>query len=479
MSIPLTTSRSVRRGPLAISYLILVLVPVLAIVLVLEIGSRIAPVAPVADAVARQPADAAGATMPRLGLLLAQILVVLVATRSCGLAVRRLGQPQVVGEMLAGLLLGPSFLGWLLPGPTAALFPAPSLGYLSAMSQVGLLLFMFLVGIELDSRALRERGHAAILTSHASITVPFALGVLLALPLYRRFAPPGVAFIGFALFLGASMSVTAFPVLARILAERGLLRTPLGTLATSAAAVDDVTAWTILAAIMVIVHAGSGEAPLWVPVVGVTAFVGVVYAVREPIRRWITGAFNRRGELTQDQVALLVAVVLVGACITEALGVHALFGAFFVGLTLASERRVAHAVRERLEDVLVVVLLPLYFAFTGLRTRLGLLFEGDLWGWALAVFVVAVAGKLGGSAIAARVSGTPWREAAALGILMNTRGLMELVILNIGLDIGVLSPALYSMMVLMALTTTVMTTPLLALLRLPEQATAGAQPASR
>jgi Kef-type K+ transport system membrane component KefB len=477
MSASVTTSRPVRKGTLAISYLLLVLVPVLAIVLVLEAGSRIAPGA-VVEAVAHH-SETAGAPMPRIGLLLAQIFVVLVATRTCGLAVRRLGQPQVVGEMLAGLLLGPSFLGWLLPGPSAALFPAASLGYLSAMSQVGLLLFMFLVGIELDSRALRERGHAAILTSHASITVPFAMGVLLALPLYERFAPPGVAFIGFALFLGASMSVTAFPVLARILVERGLLRTPLGTLATSAAAVDDVTAWTILAAIMVIVHAGSGEAPIWVPVVGVTAFVGIVYAVREPIRRWITGAFNRRGQLTQDQVALLVAVVLVGACITEALGVHALFGAFFVGLTLASERRVAHAVRERLEDLLVVVLLPLYFAFTGLRTRLGLLFEGDLWGWALAIFVVAVAGKLGGSAIAARISGTPWREATALGILMNTRGLMELVILNIGLDLGVLSPALYSMMVLMALATTVMTTPLLALLRLSEQATASAQAGSR
>jgi Kef-type K+ transport system membrane component KefB len=384
--------------------------------------------------------------------------------------VRLLGQPQVVGEMLAGVLLGPSLLGWLLPGAAAALFPASSLGFLSSLSQVGMVFFMFLVGIGLDTRALRERSHAAILASHASIVVPFALGVTLALALYRRFAPPGISFLVFALFLGAAMSVTAFPVLARILTERGLLNTPLGTLATSAAAVDDVTAWTILAAIMMIVKTGTAGAQLWLSVLGVALFVGSVYAVRKPVRRAIAAAFERQGQLTHDHVAILVFLVLVGACVTEALGVHALFGAFFVGVSLASERNVARAARERLEDFLVVVLLPLYFAFTGLRTRLDLLVENDLWGWALAILAVAVAGKLGGSALAARVSGASWREATALGILMNTRGLMELVILNIGLDLGVLSPALYSMFVLMAFVTTMMTTPLLSALHVERAA---------
>jgi Kef-type K+ transport system membrane component KefB len=304
--------------------------------------------------------------------------------------------------MLAGILLGPSLLGWLAPGMTAALFPESSLGVLSALSQVGMVLFMFLVGMELDSGALRERGEAAILISHASIVIPFALGATLALPLYPRFAPPGIAFFVFALFLGAAMSVTAFPVLARILSERGLLRTPLGTLATSAAAVDDVTAWTILAAIVVITRAGGAAAPLWTPLLGIGVFVAVVYALRGPLRRRISAAFEGSGRLTHDQVAALVAVALAGASLTEAAGVHALFGAFFVGLVLSSERRVAEAARERLEGPLVVVLLPLYFAFTGLRTRLGLLTESGLLGWTALVFAVAIAGKLGGSAIAAR-----------------------------------------------------------------------------
>jgi Kef-type K+ transport system membrane component KefB len=424
---------------------------------VLQAGSRIEQAPPSSHA--RPPA--ADARMPDLGLLLAQIMVVLVAARACGLLMRRLGQPQVVGEMLAGVLLGPSLLGWLLPGASAALFPAASLGFLSSLSQVGMVLFMFLVGTSLDTGSLRERPHAAILASHASIVVPFALGVTLALPLHGRFAPAGVGFLVFALFLGAAMSVTAFPVLARILAERGLLQTPLGALATSAAAVDDVTAWTILAAIIMVAESGTAGGQLWLNALGVALFVLAVYAVRKPARRVIRAAFERHGTLTHDQVALLVFAVLVGACITEALGVHALFGAFFVGAALASEREVVQAARERLQDLLVVVLLPIYFAFTGLRTRLDLLVQQDLLGWTLAVLAVAVAGKLGGCALAARASGASWREAASLGILMNTRGLMELVILNIGLDLGVLSPALYSMFVLMAFVTTTMTTPLL------------------
>jgi Kef-type K+ transport system membrane component KefB len=454
---------------LILKYLLLVMVPAAAILLVLRLGSALPPAAVPTNATLASPHGAASdaAAMPRLGLLLLQLLVVLVTTRACGVALRRLGQPQVVGEMLAGILLGPSFFGWLAPAAAEALFPPSSLGILSALSQVGMVLFMFLVGSELDPRALKERSQAAILTSHASIVVPFALGVALALPLYRRFAPPGVPFMVFASFLGAAMSVTAFPVLARILAERGMLRTPLGTLATAAAAVDDVTAWTILAAIVVLARAGAAETPPWLPVLGVTAFVAAVYLVRKPVRRRISAAFERRGRLTHDQVAILVGLVLVGASVTEAAGVHALFGAFFIGLALAGLPRVAHDARERLEAPLVVVLLPLYFAFTGLRTRLGLLAESDLWGWALAVLAVAVLGKLGGSAVAARMTGVPAREALALGALMNTRGLMELVILNIGLDLGVLSPALYSMMVLMALATTLMTSPLLAALGVP------------
>jgi Kef-type K+ transport system membrane component KefB len=208
-----------------------------------------------------------------------------------------------------------------------------------------------------------------------------------------------------------------------------------------------------------------------VPPVGLVLFIGAAYLVRVPLRRRVAEAFARRGRLDHDLMAMLVALVLVGACLTDVIGVHALFGSFVVGLMLAREHRLAQAVRDRLEDLLVVVLLPLYFAFTGLRTRLDLVGSGGLWGWAAAILVVAVAGKLGGSAVAARVSGVGWRDALALGTLMNTRGLMELVILNVGLDLGVLSPALYSMMVLMAVTTTVMTQPLLSVLGVPARAT--------
>jgi Kef-type K+ transport system membrane component KefB len=366
--------------------------------------------------------------------------------------------------MLAGILLGPSLFGLMAPTSAAALFPAESLPVLSALSQVGMVLYMFLVGMDLDTSALRERGGAAVLTSHVSIAVPFAMGTVLALALFGRFAPPGVAFAPFALFLGAAMSVTAFPVLARILAERGLLRTSIGTLALSAAAVDDVTAWTILAAITVFVRSAGAVSVPWASLTGLVLFVSAALVLRRPIRRRVTEAFERSGRITHGQIATLVAFALAGALITEALGVHALFGAFFVGLMLSTERRVSEALRERLEAPLVVVLLPLYFAFTGLRTRLDLLVGPDLWGWALVIILVAVLGKLGASALAARVSGVPGREAVALGVLMNTRGLMELVILNIGLDLGVLSPALFSIMVLMAFTTTLMTSPLLSAL---------------
>jgi Kef-type K+ transport system membrane component KefB len=466
-----------RPSALPRSYPFLVVVPILLILLVLHLEAAREPSAVGETTLATRAASTEAPAGHSFGLLLAQILVVLVATRACGLVLRPLGQPQVVGEMLAGILLGPSLFGLVAPATAAALFPPSTLAVLGALSQVGMVLYMFLVGMDLDTGALRERGGAAVLTSHVSIAVPFAMGTTLALALFRRFAPPGVAFAPFALFLGAAMSVTAFPVLARILAERGLMRTSLGTLAMSAAAVDDVTAWTILAAITVYVRSAGAASIPWASLAGLGLFVFAALLIRRPLRRQITGAFERSGGITHGQVATFVALALAGAWITEALGVHALFGAFFMGLMLSTERQVTQAVRERLEAPLVVVLLPLYFAFTGLRTRLDLLVGPDLWGIALVVIVVAVAGKLGASALAARVSGVPGREAIALGVLMNTRGLMELVILNIGLDLGVLSPALFSIMVLMAFATTLMTSPLLSALRVGAEVVPGPGPA--
>ena len=395
-------------------------------------------------------------------LLLAQVVVIVGAARLAGRALRAVGQPRVIGEMAAGILLGPSVLGWLAPSVSAALFPPGSLGAIEALSQVGLLFFMFLVGLDIDVAHLRAHGDTAVVASHASIMAPFLLGTALALPLYGRLAPPGVSFTGFALFLGAAMSVTAFPVLARILAERRLTATPLGTLAIACAAVDDVSAWCILAAVVAIVRAGNAQTPLWIVLAGSAGYVALMLtAGRAGLARLAARASGR----SVDLVALVVLAVLGSAWITERLGIHALFGAFLVGVVMPRDPRVVRVLSGRLEDVVVVLLLPLFFAVTGLRTRIGLLDGTALWVTCGLVIAVAVTGKLGGTAIAGRLSGLAWGEALALGTLMNTRGLMELVILNVGLDIGVISPPLFAMMVLMALTTTVMTTPVLAWLQ--------------
>lgn len=402
--------------------------------------------------------------MSPLLLLILQVAVILATARAVGMLFRRIGQPQVVGEMAAGIVLGPSLLGWAAPGVFAALFPPASLGALNALSQVGLLVFMFLVGLEFDPARLRGRGDAAVLTSHASIIVPFLLGAVLSLLLYPNLSDASVSFTGFALFSGAAMSVTAFPVLARILTERNLVRTRLGAVATACAAVDDVTAWSILALVVVLVRASAAQVPLWVTVGGALLYVVLMITVVRRLLRVLEAYFLSRGRVTQDLVAGAVLLLLGSAWLTERLGIHALFGAFALGAVMPKNGRFVRELTERLEDVTVVLLLPLFFAFTGLRTSVGLLQGTQSWILFGLVLLAATVGKFGGSAIAARVAGISWREAGAVGVLMNTRGLMELVIITIGLDLGVLSPELFTMMVLMALVTTFMTTPLLELL---------------
>jgi Kef-type K+ transport system membrane component KefB len=403
-----------------------------------------------------------------LGLLLVQIAVVVIAARVVGLLFRRIGQPQVMGEMVAGILLGPSALGAIAPAFSAQLFPPSSLGFLNSVSQVGLLVFMFLVGLELNPRLLRGRGHTAVVTSHASIVLPFMLGALLSLYIYPRLSDRSVGFDGFALFMGAAMSVTAFPVLARILAERKLTKTRVGTVALACAAVDDVSAWCILAVVVALVGARQGAAlPPWAIAAGATVYVlAMVFVVRRALAPLQRG-FERAGRVTQDALGIALLVALASAWATEALGIHALFGAFMAGAVMPKGDRFVHALTDKLLDLTVVLLLPLFFAFTGLRTRIGLVDGAEMWMLCGLVILVAVAGKLGGSAVAARATGMGWREAGAIGALMNTRGLMELVILNIGLDIGVISPAVFAMMVLMALATTFMASPLLALIYPP------------
>jgi len=399
--------------------------------------------------------------MPSLFQLVLQIAVILVAARAVGFLFQKIHQPQVMGEMVAGILLGPSLLGWVAPGISAALFPPASLTYLNALSQVGLVVFMFVVGLALNPAELRAHGHAAVLTSHVSIAAPFCLGGLAALYLYPRLSEDTVTFTGFALFLGSAMSITAFPVLARILSERGLLHSRMGTLAIACAAVDDITGWCILAYIVVLVRVTHAVRPAWITVAGSLVYVAVMLVVVRRCLPVLERAYRRHGKLSDNLVAVIVALVLVSALATEWLGIHVLFGAFLMGAIMPKSPEFTRYLLHKFESVTVVLLLPLFFAFTGLRTRIGVGGDSTIWFYSAIVIVVAVAGKLGGSMLAARLAGAPWRDAASLGILMNTRGLMELVILNIGLDIGVISPAMFSIMVLMALVTTFMTTPLL------------------
>lgn len=395
--------------------------------------------------------------------LILQIAVIIITARLVGRLFRMVGQPQVVGEMVAGLLLGPSVFGSLSPELFPRVFPADSLGYLNALSQIGLLLFMFMIGLELDTQLLRGRTGAALFISQAGIAVPFVLGLLIARELHAAFAPAGVGLLGFSLFMGIAMSITAFPVLARILREKNLLRTRLGVATLASAAVDDVMAWTGLAIIIMVVRAGSAPVAPALMVGGTIGFVVFMVAVVRPfLKRWST---RWKQTPSQDVIAVMLVMALLSAWITEALGVHALFGAFLAGAVVPAHQPIVQETVRKLEDLTVVFLVPLFFAFAGLRTSLGLLDGAMQWGYTLLIIAVAVAGKLGGCSIAAGISGMPWREATALGVLMNTRGLMELVVLNIGLDIGVIGPELYTMMVVMAIVTTFLTTPLLALIR--------------
>lgn len=398
-----------------------------------------------------------------LGLLLLQIIVILLVCKLFGALFTRLRQPSVVGEMVAGIFLGPSIMGHYFPGFSDFLFPTATLGNLQFLSQVGLALFMFIIGMELDIEKLKSKAHNAIVISHASIVFPYFLGVALSYFLYEQFAPANVSFMVFALFMGIAVSITAFPVLARILQERGLTRTSLGAIVITCAAFDDVTAWCILASVIAIAKAGGAAASLLIIAMTLVFVLLMLYVIR-PIIRKASEKYTNDQKISKPFVILVFLCILISACITETMGIHALFGAFLAGVIMPQKAELKSMLMEKIEDVSLLLLLPLFFAFTGLRTQIGLLNEGNLWGTCALIIAVAVLGKFGGSSITARLTGQSWKESLSIGALMNTRGLMELIVLNIGFDLGILSPAMFAMMVLMALSTTFMTGPLLDLI---------------
>ncbi|MGH8447060.1 MAG: cation:proton antiporter, partial [Solimonas sp.] len=443
------------------SYLLVLAVSVLAITALVIAGAQHYPPL-TAVAAAGHAAPALSGTTP-LARLLLQIVVILVAARALGAAFRRLGQPAVIGEIVAGLMLGPSLLGWLWPSASGLLFPAASLAPLGLLSQLGVLVFMFLVGLDLDLGAMRDKARSAIIVSHTSIFVPFALGVGLVLAAYPQLAVPGVPFQALALFMGIAMSVTAFPVLARILEERGLMQTAVGRSAIACAAIDDVSAWCLLALVVALVNAGSLGGVALTAVLTAAFALLMLLAVKPLLARWASHRQSRGADALDISVVLVV--LLLAATVTEVIGIHALFGAFLAGIAMPTAGAFRAAVRERLHAFATIVLLPLFFALSGLRTQLGLIDGAADWALCGAIIAIAVAGKLGGSYVAARLTGASREEAFTIGALMNTRGLMELIVLNLGYDLGILSPRVFTMMVIMALVTTLMTGPLLTLVQ--------------
>lgn len=398
-----------------------------------------------------------------LAILLAQIIMIILVARLFGWVFKKIGQPTVIGEIIAGIALGPSLLGMYFPDFFQALFPENSLENLKFLSQIGLILFMFVIGMELDIKVLKNRAKEAIVISHASIVIPFALGIGLAYLVYNRFAPEGTNFLSFSLFMGIAMSITAFPVLARIVQERGMHKTKLGAIVITCAAADDITAWCLLAVVIAIVKAGTFESSMYIISLAAIYVLLMIYLVKPFLKR-IGELYGSKDSLSKPVVAIFFLILIISSYATELIGIHALFGAFMTGAIMPDVPKFRTVFIAKVEDVSVILLLPLFFVFTGLRTEIGLINEPYLWKVTGLIILVAVVGKFFGSALAAKFVGQSWRNSLTIGALMNTRGLMELVVLNIGLALGVLTTEVFTMMVIMALVTTFMTGPALDLI---------------
>jgi Kef-type K+ transport system membrane component KefB len=442
---------------------------IIIFLIVRAIGERSWPVS--AEAVSARAAAKAGAAAHPLMHVLLALLAITILGRLLGKVFRKFGQPRVIGEMVAGIALGPSLLGQFeLNGQSLShyILPpavAPNLGIIA---QIGVILYMFLVGLELNAGLLRHHAHSTVAISHASIVTPFILGTTLALWLFPTLAPEAVPFTSFALFMGIAMSITAFPVLARILTDRKIEKTDLGVVALSCAATDDVTAWCLLAFVVGIVQDKAGSAVQTILLALV--YIAVMFIVVRPLANRYLGHHEDKLPMRRTAAWVLVAL-LMSAVAAEWIGIHAIFGAFLLGAIIPHDSDVARDFQHKLEDIVKILLLPAFFAYTGMRTEIGLVSGWQAWTMCAVIILVATLGKFGGTLAAARFTGLSWNTSAALGILMNTRGLMELVVLNIGLELGVISPALFAMMVIMALVTTIATTPILQALTAGEYST--------
>ena len=396
-------------------------------------------------------------------MLLLQIIAILLVSRLFGFIFAKLGQPTVIGEILAGIVLGPSLLGYFSPDTFNFLFSPDSLANIYILSQVGLVLFMFTIGMELDLGALKNKMGVTYVISHASIVIPYFLGMLLAYFIYEEFASTYTDFLSFALFIGISMSITAFPVLARIVQEKGLTKSHLGTISIASAAFNDITAWCVLAAVIAISKTGSFTSSLYNIGFSV-AYVLLMFVVVKPFLKRIGEIYKSSEVVTKSVFAFLLLILIGSAYITQLIGIHALFGAFLAGVIMPPLPTFRKLIVDKIEDVSLTLLLPLFFVYTGLRTEIGLLNTAHLWMVAGIFVLVAVVGKFVGSAFSAKILGENWKDSLSIGVLMNTRGLMELIVLNIGYEMGILPPLIFVMLVIMALVTTFMTTPALSLI---------------
>jgi Kef-type K+ transport system membrane component KefB len=395
-----------------------------------------------------------------IALLLLQIIAILFVARIFGWAFTRIGQPSVIGEIVAGIVLGPSVFAQIAPDTFAFLFSPDTLGNIDMLSQIGLILFMFTIGMELDLTEVRKSMRQTIIISHTGIIFPFFCGMVAAYLTYPAYASKTAPFLSYALFIGISMSITAFPVLARIVQERGLAKSRLGTLSLSSAASGDITAWCLLAVVIAIAQSGTVAGAMYV-IAFSAIFVLFMFFVMRPFFHIIGHIYHNKEVLNKTVVAFMLFFLIAFSYLTEILGIHALFGAFLTGVIMPGNAKFRKIMTEKVEDVSLSIFLPLFFVSTGLKTQIGLIASVDEWLICLFFVLIAVLGKVLGTTAAARVTGETWHNSWTMGALMNTRGLMELIVLTIGYEMKIIPPAIFVMLVIMTLVTTVMTSPLM------------------